>query len=268
MKKPLLIGCGLVWSCLVGFVAWEVLHAHEPVYGGKPLGAWLEQFSTNHFAHGRGSVADREAQEAIRQIGTNAIPVFLRLITAKESALKERMLAYLPKPWQSRLRGRSAYAYQTLGAYGFVALGPIAEPAVPVLMDLARSKDKKIRGHAVYALGHLGSAARPAVPLLIECLDDPEGTIRSDAMDGLASICLEPSVVVPVFIRYAGDPERGHALRYTAIQGLGLLGAQAKAAVPTLLRLLDDPDADIRLAVTNYLPMVDPVAAGALRRAE
>ena len=250
MKKTFRTLLLVLLVCLTGFLAWQFLHSREPVYQGKPLTAWLEQFSTNHFTH-RGGVADKQAEEAIRQIGTNALPLLLKLITSKDSPFKKRMEAILPKRWQGPLVSRQAWDRQMLGAYGFVALGTVAEPAVRTLIDLASGTDPDIRYFAVYALGHLGSAAKPAIPLLIKRLEDPVEHVRGDAMNGLAGIHLQPELVVPVFIQYAGDSERDSGTRYTAIQGLGYFGSEAKAAVPTLLRLLNDPDANIRLGVTN-----------------
>jgi HEAT repeat protein len=262
MKRRLRAVLVIMLTCLAGLLAWQFLHPREPVYQGKTLTAWLEQFSTNHFTH-RGSTADKEAEEAIRQIGENALPVLLELIAAKESAFEKKVAAILPKRWQRRLESQQAWYRRTLATAGFVALGPIAKPAVPALMGLASSENPDIRRHAVYALGHLGSAAQPAIPLLIERLEDPVEVVRGDAMNGLAGIHLQQELVVPVFIQYAADPEKDSGLRYTAIQGLGYFGSQAKAAVPTLLRLLNDSDSNIRLGVTNYLRLVDPEAAAA-----
>jgi len=106
-------------TCLVGFLAWQFLRPHEPTYNGKFLSVWLEQFSANHFRH-RGSVADKQAEEAIRQIGTNALPIFLKLITAKDSPLKQKLMAQLPKQWRPRLWSQQPWDRQMLGACTFV----------------------------------------------------------------------------------------------------------------------------------------------------
>ncbi|HXJ59944.1 MAG TPA: HEAT repeat domain-containing protein [Verrucomicrobiae bacterium] len=248
----------IVLICLGVLGGWQLLRQREPAYDGKPLSVWLEMIRR---ATHRGYITDKEAQEAIRQIGTNALPTLLRMMTAKDSAFKTRVSAALPKQWRHWFFPRSADEIQMMGAYGFVALRTIAEPAVPALMELANADDGEVRYHAVYALGHLGAAAQPAIPLLIKRLEDPVEHVRGDAMNGLAGIHLQPDLVVPVLIKYAADPNQNQGLRYTAIQGLGYFGDHAKAAVPTLKRLLFDPDAYVRLAVTNYLPLIEPGTA-------
>src|SRR5947207_1339961 len=48
----------------------------EPVYRGKTLTYWLEVINTNGWASG-------EKPEAVRHIGTNAIPILLNLISTR-----------------------------------------------------------------------------------------------------------------------------------------------------------------------------------------
>jgi hypothetical protein len=239
--------------------AWQLLSPHEPVYQGKRLSNWLEQFSTNHWGKFN-STEDKEAASAIRQIGTNALPVMLKLMSKRDSRLTQKLMDFLPRLWVSR-RQDVLWGRRRLGATGFVALGPIARPAVPALMTLANDRDRGVRYHAVYALGHLGSAAQPAVPFLIGRLTDSSVTTRRHAMFGLAAIHLEPELVVPVMSEYASDHGADVVMRWAAIQGLGNFGAQAKAAIPVLVRLLSDQGETIRSVATNSLPMIDREAA-------
>ncbi len=67
----------ILLSVLAGLTTWQVLQVREPVSQGQPLTVWLRQYGTNHWTAGRGGDLDRQAQAAIRQVGTNAIPFYL-----------------------------------------------------------------------------------------------------------------------------------------------------------------------------------------------
>src|SRR5262245_2300982 len=71
----------------------------EPATGGKTLAEWSQQYGSNHWSGNR--VADREAQIAIRKIGTNAIPFLLHQIAKRDSAFKRKLQPRLPKDWQN-----------------------------------------------------------------------------------------------------------------------------------------------------------------------
>ena len=260
MSKRFGIALALSGLVLLAGLVWQILRPHEPVYGGKHLSSWLEQYATNHFVRPR-SAADKEAETAIRQIGTNALPVLLKLIATKDSRLKQKLMARLPKAWVTWIYPRQADEYRSLGARGFVALGPIAKPVVPALMNLASDPDPRVRYLAIYALGSLGSAAQPAIPLLIQRLNDADDGTRIDAMQGLVAIHLEPELVIPVFVKYVKDPDQGQSMRWRAVQGLGNFGGQAKQAVPILLPLLRSEDELLREAATNSLWKIDREAA-------
>ncbi|MGF1581981.1 MAG: HEAT repeat domain-containing protein [Gemmataceae bacterium] len=51
-------------------------------------------------------------------------------------------------------------------------LGPKAKPALPVLIDLLKSKDRNVRRETVYVLERMGSAAKSALPAMRKLLFD------------------------------------------------------------------------------------------------
>jgi HEAT repeats len=182
----------------VGGLVWLALGLREPVYKDRALRVWLDQFGTNHWLH-RDNDLDKEAQAAIRHFGTNEIPTYLKLMTARESRFRLKLMAVVPKRWQARLHVPNALAYKNelhqdrvLGAYGIVALGPEAKPCVPVLVGLLENNDPDVRDTAVFALRSLGPIAREALPLLVKCLKDPDPGVRWDAMLALGEIHQEP----------------------------------------------------------------------------
>src|SRR5437016_1990502 len=81
----------LVFVLIVGIggLFWLALTPQEPSHKGKPLRFWLSR------ATEAGAVfSDQkdpnviECREAIRSIGTNAIPMLLRILRAKDSTFK------------------------------------------------------------------------------------------------------------------------------------------------------------------------------------
>src|SRR5437773_9802336 len=65
-----------------GFLLWRASGPREPVYHGRTLSSWLDQ----KFPMVRPPVQQdwRAADEAIRHIGTNAIPVLLNMLRATD----------------------------------------------------------------------------------------------------------------------------------------------------------------------------------------
>ena len=77
MRKRVYIALAVLLVMLAGVIAWQVLRLREPVYQGKRLSVWLVQYGTNHWSAGRNGELDKQAEAAIRHIGTNAIPTLL-----------------------------------------------------------------------------------------------------------------------------------------------------------------------------------------------
>src|SRR5260370_42102477 len=126
-KRGFLIA--LLAVALAGGLVWMLSRLAEPAYQGKPLSAWLEQYSEWYveWPPGSGSLhalsawqkqhrgsyptlvtdpnspARLEAENAIRHIGTNGLPLLLRLISARDSPLKKQLLAHRTHPWLMRL---------------------------------------------------------------------------------------------------------------------------------------------------------------------
>jgi hypothetical protein len=150
----------MVLVAVIGVIVWQVLRLREPVYQGKGLSVWLVQYGTNHWSAGRGDEFDKQAETAIRQIGTNAIPMYLSIITTRESPLELKLLSLVPKRWLARFHLRSIYNYRHLGAYGLIGLGVEAKPSVPALSALLNDKNPEVRYIAVFALRSLGPVAK------------------------------------------------------------------------------------------------------------
>jgi hypothetical protein len=270
MRKTIVSLTGLA-AAVAGLAFVYFLLPSEPVYQGKPLTRWLEQFGTNHWSAGHGGDSDRQAEAALQHIGTNAAPIYLQMMTAKESSLKVKWLTLVQKPWLAPFHIPSVVEYRnqvylrnSLGAFGFVALGEKAKPFVPALIAFAGDEDRIKRRVAVSALGQLGPTASAAWPVMVKYLNDPDETVRALAAMGLGEIHQEPEKSIRILMDFIEQYRTDRNYRFTsqdAILSLGKFGPQAKPAIPMLIGLLRDPQEYIRDAATNALKEIDPDAA-------
>ena len=244
-------------------VAWLFLRRVEPVFNGKPLTFWAQQYGSNNWS-GRKELA-REAEFTVRQIGTNAIPLLLELMQARDSDLKKRLRQHVSRKWHDPLHlNDNSGKVRRMGAYGLAALGTNAPAAVPALIELAtQHPDEDGRYIAVFALRTLGPAAEAAIPFYIQCLTNKDNTIRNEAAVGLALIPRRHDTTLPALLKYLESIETSAGWElYHAIGLLGFsFGTNAKPAVPRLLSLLNDSNPSVREAVTNSLLWIDPEAA-------
>lgn len=249
------VAAWIVGGSLIVLLLWVVARDREPRWHGKRLSDWAAQYGTNHWAF-RSTGADLEAEKAIRDIGTNAIPFLLKQLSARESEILRKLRTHLPAQWAkaSILRDRSTEVRRT-AAYGVAALGRNAAEAVPALCAI-ETNHPEVDGRytAVFALRTLGPTAEPAIPFLIRCLTNQEFTIRDDAATALGAIGARADLVVPALIQFvAQTPNRQIYEIHDAIVALGKFGPEASAAVNVVRELLDHSDNYIREAATNCL---------------
>jgi HEAT repeat protein len=209
--------------------------AREPVYGGKPLSYWLVQLEDSDR-----QVERHQAALAIRHIGTNAIPVLLRMLRANESPLKTELLAWRRGWYNPFVIHFSSPADNFVRAQaGFDELGPDAAIAVPELTKiLDENLSRECLRRTTIILGNLGPVAKAAVPSLLQMAVSTNTVEHYYEFDALGKIHANPDLVVPVLIQVMSH---SHADRMYAVAAVGQFGGDAKPAVPALLALLNDP---------------------------
>src|SRR5439155_15915538 len=128
---------------------------HEPEYQKKRFGAWLEDLDYSRPSFRREAVP--QAEDAVRQIGTDAVPCLIRMMRSYDSPLKKKLVALCSKQSFVRLNfGLPADKLQWRGALGIYVLGPAGKEAIPELMNLLTNQHAWIRGRAAMALGKIG----------------------------------------------------------------------------------------------------------------
>ena len=200
---------------------------HEQSYHDRSLSDWLAALA-DHSPDGD----PEQAEEAIRQIGTNAIPFLVRYGGCTRSSSRVRLAETISglghwlgcdwgEPW-SRIEARRDGALEALGILGTkaastipeltrlmnspgdferaklatFALGHLGPEALPPLMTVLTNSQSPMRGMAALSLSLLGTNARPAVPILIGY---SKGTnpLAKCAAESLRKLQQEPQLAVP-----------------------------------------------------------------------
>ena len=253
-----------------GLAVCFVQSGEEPRYGGHGLTYWLE---ANSYKEG---VSRADAQHALRQIGTNALPFLMRDLAArpgnwelKLSAVKRFMgLAVVD---QHRAKAaHAALAFQTLGEQAAPSIGSLNEmfyssaivdryfpaaalagigaPALPVFMTALTNKNPPVQVAAIQAYGSLGTNGRRAAPALIQTLADGDWGVRQEAASLLGLSGIDPEVAVPALITSLSDSNRF----VRSMAGYSLINLGQKA-VPYLNAALESDNRLIRTGASNAL---------------
>jgi hypothetical protein len=168
----------------------------EPSYAGRTLTEWvmLNPTAINPAPH------SREATEAIRKIGTNALPCLLAWLAANPGYDPMKRAAHtvfdvVPQsitPTNARDWAASDMVglHLEVAPIAFKVLGPDAAPAIPDLERLA-SDPRGPRGayYATYILGGIGSQALPALQRIAQ---NPACPTCNEARKEAARLLFQP----------------------------------------------------------------------------
>jgi HEAT repeats len=152
----------LLLSCIVAAVLiFTLFGEREPQYEGKSLSRWA-----NVVAYGPSRSEMREAENAVRKIGTNGLPYLLKWIQHQDHPWQTN-LARLCRKLPGKL-GQTAEDFIILrhrrrqsGAFNALyALGPLAKPAIPIL---TRQLTNPFPDEPISVLAHIGDAALPSI---------------------------------------------------------------------------------------------------------
>ena len=281
----------VLFVALLGGLVWMLSRPVEPFYQGKPLSTWLEEINV----HGWPGDTNQPAYVAFRAMGTNAIPVLLKIIQSYDSPFdrmvlepgRMQSLVHLPlvEKWHERSLERSQQRWAA--SYALYALGTNAKPVLPTLTNLLFHTNTHFFSGALAGMGPEGLPALIAaltnqnadirlsaatglmwaprsdlnlvVPALIARLSDQDSGVHRTAVLVLGQLHAEPGLAVPALMEdFPGkDPE----LRSLILEALGRFEINGKAAVPMLLETLSDNDRAVRDDAASALNQIDPAAA-------
>lgn len=258
----------------------------EPSYAGKSLSQWLQVYEES----GSCDPDEPDAAQAIRAIGTKAIPFLIHWICYHEPKWKEQarwlfnrsvgrfqpswMIADTTQLTQSRAHfgfrvlGPSAASAvpalhdlmmqddQTTRVLAAMSLGGVGKPALPVLLEDLKTDNEQVFYRACIALREMRTNAEPAIPILIAALDDSREAVRYSAAMTLGQLHLRPEVVVPALIPQLQKGKDSLSVLYA----LGEFGPAAGEAVPLIVPLLDNSNDGVRDRATRALREIAPQA--------
>jgi len=222
----------LIATC---FVSVESAQGSEPSYKGQPLSEWLlvlklQQLSGNH--EDEIPAGMEQPEDAIRQIGTNAIPALLDILGATDKN-KWRMLAKLKsRDFREQFLHRDTNLNDLRGVAvdAFGILGTNAVSAIPQIKKLFR--DWETCSEAGQTLAELGPEG---IAVLTNGLSDENADIRGMTIWVIGEKApMDSNTIARLMIGCLKDPQNGGAAaRYLA-------GKDPALAIPALLPLLDD----------------------------
>ncbi|MGH7970477.1 MAG: HEAT repeat domain-containing protein [Limisphaerales bacterium] len=257
--------CLVILGALASAVSGWCAPTDEPVYGGVPLTTLLERAalagmppSPTPAKHGGRRVPDPNAENAVRNLDTNALPHLVQML--QDDSI-------------SRVR---------LAVNAFRLLGPKASPAVPLLEQAGLNPGNgNSIGGIVQALRYVETAALPA----LQCLSTNSPS-RAGAIAAIMEIGKDGVEIQPIFVEVVkpGDTAAEQAVmrlrHYPATNAIPLLtdvlshpqprmrklaaqllrefGAQSRPAVPALIDRLYDSDEAVRQTAVSVLSSVAP----------
>jgi len=253
MRRRVLIAAGLLLTGLVGLVVWQVPGPREPVFENRRLTLWLD----HHVARSDaippyGSPGWKKADEALRHIGTNAIPTLLRMIRAKDPPPVVLKLIEFQRYRWTRINYQYARKRHEEAEYAFRVLGTNGVSAVPELIRIyEKAVSPSSQSCAAEALGHIGHGAQAALPALLQNFHHTNDYVRLDAVSAVLHIGGDPNIVVPALKGMLKDKKS--EVRFNAVAGLRSFGAGARSAIPELLDALQDQDQHVKENVEDVL---------------
>jgi HEAT repeat protein len=244
-------------------------------------------------------VVSGEAADAIRHIGTNALPLLVRWIQEPQDIPFWKVSLYSRVyRWNFQHPGRAELLEILIGRQmrpdralsGFTILGLDARPAIPdlvqivhsqtnasaryatsamaylgkdaltPLLNLATNQSSPLQGDAMVALGQMRYLGSEAHPAIMTLLDClDDPKLGVGAADILGRLHLEGGLCVPALARCTESTNQ--TLRMWGAISLGRFGNPAKPATAKLTVLLNDPDQDVRDSATNALLIIAPETA-------
>ena len=150
----------------------------EPRYNGRPLSEWLDLFADS-------LPTDPDFQpstNAIRAIGTNAIPFLIKWAQTRHSKTETAAINWLNARLPARYRISTAEQRWTRAAAGFELLGESAQSTWPLLAQWVSGKDPALRSRGLQYLESTKADKATMVPLMRRLLDDPDTNFQFGAI--------------------------------------------------------------------------------------
>ncbi len=253
-------------------VSYSAKQDSGPKVNGHPLGFWLKKLVGKS-----NSASDmRDAEQAVRLAGTNAVPYLIAQLSAVEKAKAER---------SGKIPDLGEAIYLSGGAVAALEiLGNSIEPSIPELARLMNSESPETVGNASRVLsglgpsgaetilsgltnrnpearvaaakwlGHTGTNLVGKVPFLLTSLDHLDDRTASECCFGLVFNYANLPNLVPELVNHLASTNA--ATRCLIATGLGFMGTNALESIPALQGLASDPSQHVRDAAKDALSRI------------
>ncbi len=257
MKKCLRIAVVLLLLGLIGWAGRACFALREPEYQGQKLTAWLRlvELST-----GSPRPETETAIQAVRAIGTNAVPTLLRMLAAEDPSWRVRTVNWFQEALNINLRGTLASTDRARAFLGFQILGRAGSPAIPELAARLTNAPPAVADFAFLALTEINDAA--AVPVLLGALTNANPILHLAAATALGQLRGLARDAVPALEERLQSTDA--TLRIAAIRAIGQIGTGSDRTVATLIQSLSDTNTRVRAATAMALAAFGTRAEAAL----
>ncbi|MBM3932845.1 MAG: hypothetical protein FJ319_00825 [SAR202 cluster bacterium] len=177
-----------------------------------------------------------DAAYTLAKVGEKAARPLVKLLSDGSAEKWYTELTRRP-PGQTSPSANASYALMAMGA-----------PAVPLLVDLASSRNMWNRASAVVTLMDIGPAAKASVPAIAAALKDDSPLVRQFAAEAMGTVSQGTSKGVAALVPALKDQDE--TVRRFAALSLAKIGPHAKGATKALISSLGDSN---RYVVGNAL---------------
>jgi len=252
MKNRLYLVGGVLLVAALGWGGWQAARAlrcpsAEPVYNGESLSYWLTnaglpvtEFETPSFLSDSNAVPF--LIKAFRADSWIGAAIYRKQVWPRLPASAQR---HLPPPYTNLV-------VRFRATYWLAYLGPVARPAIPLLVNNLREEDDLgIRCQAAFALGRIGKGDSAATSALLEALRDKDAKVRGSAVTALGQIGQANESVFAAMIRALQDKDE--RVRISAASALARIGKGDSNVVTALVQALRDKDSHVRRSAASAL---------------
>ncbi|MDB6024652.1 MAG: putative domain containing protein [Verrucomicrobiales bacterium] len=232
-------------------ILWLRSKSNEPSYHGRSLSQWLDQLDDGTAQWGvqwstlpKKTAEQLEAAEAIRAIGTNAIPSLLKGLYVTDSFFydkKEELLDYLKSTREHLMSPAQLTRWKS--ALALEALGPLAEPSAPELEKILITENSMTGSgkEAAYVLGGMGPKG---ISILTNAVQAGTDWAVTCALWSLGQHPTRATNLISFLAALTAHTNLNYA--YSSIWVLGEIHGHPRKVVPALLASLHDPRSNVR----------------------
>jgi hypothetical protein len=204
----------------------------EPCYGGRALSEWMRLYTPFRPDI---TVKPGDAADALRHIGTNALPFLRNWVQELQDVPARRQRLYSAVcGWSYKMPGRD------------------------VLLELIGGRHLRAR-RALWVLQILGETARDAVPDLVRVAREGQVRTATSAITALGYLGKDASLPLLSIITNTARPLQIRQQALTSLRQEESLGpGDCRTELTVLAWLLSDSDVAVRHAATNALQLIAP----------